>query len=94
VTKISNESKNEKIEELYRYFTSPEFSQRIEAIIESFETMRNEIETERRWFTAKWERQEKTIRKALDQTSGMYGSLQSVIGQALPEIKQLSLEEK
>lgn len=94
ITKKGAEGKNEKVEMLYKYFTSHEFTQRVEAIVESFATMKEEIEIERRWFTRKWERQEKAIRKALDQTSGMYGSLQEVVGPNLPEIKSLELPGK
>jgi hypothetical protein len=78
-TKASVEKKSEQVELLYNYFTSPEFVHRIESIMESFESMRGEIDRERKWFTAKWERQEKIIQKALTQTSGMYGSLSGVV---------------
>lgn len=91
IERKSAEGKNEKVEILYKYFTSNEFTHRIEAIIDSFNSIRDEIEVERRWFNRKWERQEKAIRKALDQTSGMYGSLQEVVGPNLPEIKSLEL---
>lgn len=78
-TKASVEKKSEQVELLYSYFTSPEFVHRIESIMESFESMRGEIDKERKWFTAKWERQEKIIQKALTQTTGMYGSLSGVV---------------
>jgi len=94
ITKSSVEQKSEQVEALYNYFTSPEFSHRIETIMDTFESMQKEIDTERKWFNAKWERQEKLVRKALDSTSGMYGSLQGALGEKLPELERLSLQEE
>ncbi len=93
VTKQSAENKNERVEALFTYFTSSEFIGKIEGIMESFTAMRKDIETERRWFALKWERQEKTIRRALDNTAGLYGSLQGVTDGALPPITSLELSE-
>ncbi|MDO8503133.1 MAG: DUF2130 domain-containing protein [bacterium] len=84
--------KNEKMEVLYQYITSVEFTHRIEAIIEAFGGLQEEVEREKRWFQTKWARQEKQLRKVIDHTHGMYGDLQGVTGKSLPEIKTLKLE--
>lgn len=89
----SGEGKSEKMEILYAYLTGTEFKHRIEAIVESFDQLQGELEREKRWFSAKWGRQEKEIRKVLDQTHGMYGDLQGIVGRSLPEIKTLELNE-
>lgn len=88
-----SEGKNEKMEILYKYLTGNEFIQRVDAIVEAFGTLQDELEREKRWFSAKWGRQEKEIRKVLDHTHGMYGDLQGIIGRSLPEIKTLELGE-
>ena len=90
--KLSHVGKNEKMEILYSYITSPEFGQRIEAITEAFSGLQEEMEREKRWFQTKWARQEKQLRRVIDHTQGMYGDLQGVIGKSLPEIKTLQLE--
>ncbi len=79
--------KDEKKEILYQYITSMEFRQRMEAIKESFTGMQEEIEKEKRWFAQKWSRQEKQLRKVIDNTHGLYGDLEGVVG-ALPELKE------
>lgn len=91
VTKQGNVDKKEKMEFLYSYFTGIEFKQKVEAIVEAFSALHEDIEREKRWFSVKWARQEKYTRKALDQALGMYGDVQGITGQSLPEIK--SLEE-
>lgn len=89
-TKLSLSGKDEKKEILYNYFTGIEFRQRVEAINEAFSSMQEEIEREKRWFSAKWGRQEKAIRKALDHTHGMHGELQGIVGiEKMQQLKEL-----
>lgn len=90
--KLVSVGKNEKMDMLYQYITSMEFKHRIEAIVESFGGLQEDMEKEKRWFQAKWARQEKQIRSVMDHTQGMYGDLQGVIGKSLPDIKNLELE--
>lgn len=88
----ANVGKNEKMEVLYQYITSVEFTHRMEAILEAFGSLQEEVEREKRWFQTKWARQEKQLRKVIDHTQGMYGDLQGVVGKSLPEIKTPQLE--
>lgn len=89
--KTLSQGKDEKKEILYQYLTGTEFKYRLEAIMEAFNSLQKEQETEKRWFSAKWGRQEKNLRTVLDHTCGMYGDLQGIIGRLLPEIKTLEL---
>jgi len=90
-TKLSTIGKNEKMEIMFSYLTGPEFTQRVEGIVEAFSAMQEDVEREKRWFSVKWAKQEKNIRRVIDQTHGMYGDLQSIVGKALPQIKNLEL---
>ena len=85
--------KNEKMEDLFKYVTGDEFKQRVSAIVESYTNLQTEIEKEKRWFSLKWAREEKEIRKVIDHAHGMYGELQGVVGsQSLPSVKGLELD--
>lgn len=90
--RVSHEGKDEKMKVLYQYLTGPEFKHRVEGIVEAFSNMQHELEREKRWFSVKWARQEKEIRRVMDHTHGMYGDLQGVVGKSLPEIKTLEIE--
>ncbi|MCL5784766.1 MAG: DUF2130 domain-containing protein [Patescibacteria group bacterium] len=92
--KSLSEGKNEKKEILYQYLTGTEFKQRVEAIVEAFSGLQDELEREKRWFSVKWGRQEKEIRKVLDHTHGMYGDLQGIIGRSLPQLAGFEIEEE
>jgi hypothetical protein len=91
--KQSHIGKNEKMEILYQYLKSPDFRLKIEAIVDAFTNLQNEQEREKRWFTLKWSRQEKELRKIIDNTYGMYGELQAVTGRELKQIKALDTPE-
>ncbi len=89
--KASSVGKNEKMEVLYNYLSGTEFKQRVEAIVEAFRAMQEDIKKERTWFMAKWARQEKNIAKVVDNTFGMQGDLQSIMGKALPPVDGVEL---
>ncbi len=84
--KASYEGRDGKMEVLYQYLTGTEFKHRVEAIVEGFGSMQKELEREKNWFHTKWAKQEKEMRKVLNNTHGMYGDLQGIIGASLPEL--------
>jgi len=87
--KRSVAGKNDKMEVLYNYLSGIEFRQRVEAIVEAFTRMQEELEREKRWFAAKWSRSEKHLRMVIDHTLGMHGDLKGIMGSSIPEIKSL-----
>ncbi len=91
--KKSQIGKNEKAEVVYDYLCSNEFRQKIEGIVEAFTTMRTDLESEKRAINKQWQKREVQIDKVLKNTTGMYGGLQALIGNALPEIKALEMPE-
>lgn len=90
-TKSANIGKKEKMEILWNYLTGIEFRQRMEAILESFTTMKNDLDHEKRAMTKIWAKREKQIQRVLDNTIGLRGDLEGVMGNALPQMKQLEL---
>lgn len=85
--------KDAKMEALYQFLVGPEFKHRVEAIVESYTFLQDEIEKEKRTYALKWARQEKAIRAVIDNTIGMYGDLQGITSGSLPSIKTLELPE-
>lgn len=93
IIKNSLKGKDVKMEALYTYLTGVEFKNRMEAIVESFTSMQNEIEKEKRYFANKWARDEKNIRQVIDSTYGMHGDLKGILAAAVPQIQGLELLE-
>jgi len=89
----ANKGKATKAEVVYNYLISNDFKQRIEVWIEYFKSRKEELDTEKRYFMKKWDKEDKNIMKVLHNTAGMYGDLQGLIGTALPKVQYLELPE-
>ncbi len=90
--KLSSVGKNEKMEILYAYLSGPEFSQRVEGIIETFKDMKDGLEQEKRAINKIWAKRDKQIEKVVNSTSGMYGDMQGIIGaSSMQKIEALEL---
>jgi hypothetical protein len=85
-------SKEEKLELLHRYLSGVEFRQRVEAVVEAFAGMRQELEQERRAAERQWARRARQIEAVTFNIAGMYGDLQGLVP-ALPPIALLELPE-
>jgi hypothetical protein len=81
--------KNEKMEVLYGYLSGSEFKQRVEAIVESFIELQEDLQEERRVTERRWSKREKQIQRVITNTSGMYGDLQGLIGSSMHSIPAL-----
>ena len=92
-SKSAEVGKSEKMDFLYGYLAGPEFRQRIEAMVEAFISMRDDLDRERRSMEASWSRREKQIQKVIRNVGGMYGDVRGIIGASLPEIQQLEPPE-
>lgn len=86
--KSSLDGKQGKMDILFKYLSSTEFTHRVEAIIEAFSSIRQDIQKERDFFSRKWARQEKSIQHVIDNTFGMRGDLESIMGKDLPEMTE------
>ncbi len=89
---VANEGKAEKMETLYAYLTSAEFKQRVEAIVEAFTTMHNDLRSERSSMERIWKKREKQIDRVLNNTAALYGDMQGIAGGAMLQIGSLELD--
>lgn len=89
----SQENKGDKMDMLYEYLTSNTFRMQIEAIVEGFSTMKNDLETEKRSMQRIWKQREKQIYKVVTNTIDMYGSIKGIAGNAIQSVKALELPE-
>ena len=87
----SAEGMTEKMNILYQYIIGPEFRQKIEAIVSTFEGMTSQLEKEKRAMNKLWKEREKQIERVTINTSGMYGDFKGLIGSALSDINAFEL---
>ncbi|MFP6041227.1 DUF2130 domain-containing protein [Helicobacter pylori] len=91
LAKKSQENKGDKVDLLYHYLTSSEFSMQVNAIIEGFEQLRADLESEKRAMARIWKSREKQIDKVFEGTINMYGSIKGIVGNAIGQVKALEL---
>ena len=93
LAKLSAVGRGEKMDVIYNYLSGPHFRQRVEGIVEAFKSMKEDLDQEKRAITRTWAKREKQIERVINNTAGMYGDIQGIIGASLPEIKILELDE-
>jgi hypothetical protein len=81
-----------KMEMIYQYLTGPRFRLRVEAIVEKFTDMQQDLDRERKMMTRLWAKREEQIRGVIESTAGMYGDLQGIAGKTLQEIEGLDVQ--
>jgi hypothetical protein len=89
----SQENKGDKMSMLYDFLTSNEFKFEIEAIVEGFTQMKEDLESEKRSMQRIWKTREKQIEKVVTNTVNMYGSIKGIAGKAIGSVKALELPE-
>ncbi len=87
----SQENRSDKMGLLYSYLTSNEFRMQIEAIVEGFTQMQNDLDAEKRAMARIWKQREKQISKVLESTTALYGSIRGIAGNAIGHVKALEL---
>lgn len=88
----SLEWKDLKMELLYKYLTSSEFSWKINMMIQVFSNLKAGIDVERRAMEKNWKKREKDLERATFAITWMYWELESLMWQALPWSEVLKLE--
>lgn len=87
----ANTGRQTKTDMVYDYLTGPRFRQRVEAIVEAFSSMREDLDKERKAISKQWAKREEQIERVMTSTVGMYGDLQGIAGNSVQEINGLDL---
>lgn len=90
---LSQEGKGDKMSLLYDFLTSNTFRMQVEAIVEGFSQMKNDLESEKRSMQRIWKQREKQIDKVVTNTIDMYGSIKGIAGSAIQSVKSLELDQ-
>ncbi|KKR72656.1 MAG: hypothetical protein UU14_C0003G0019 [Candidatus Roizmanbacteria bacterium GW2011_GWB1_40_7] len=78
---------------VYDYVTGHEFKQQVEALVEVFAEMQNQVHKERIAYEKSWKQREAQVRKLFLSTASIYGSMQGLIGSSMPQVRGLELDE-
>ncbi|MGD0672460.1 MAG: DUF2130 domain-containing protein [Candidatus Binatus sp.] len=87
----ASDGQQTKMEMVYEYLTGPRFRQRVQAIVEAFDSMQRDLARERKAIMKQWAKREGQIERVMQATVGMYGDLQGIAGKTLQEIEGLEV---
>ncbi|MCP9469653.1 MAG: DUF2130 domain-containing protein [Nitrospira sp.] len=87
----ASEGQQTKMEMVYQYLTGPRFRQRVQAIVEAFSSMQEDLDKEKKAIVKQWAKREEQIERVMQATVGMYGDLQGIAGKSLNEIEGLEM---
>lgn len=90
----SQENKGDKMVMLYNFLAGTEFKMQMEGIIEGFQQMEADLNTEKRALMRSWKQREKQIQKVINNTVNMYGSIKGIGGNAVQTIELLELDSQ
>ena len=88
----ASEGQQTKMELVYQYLTGPRFRQRVQAIVEAFSSMQEDLDKEKKVITKQWAKRDEQIDRVMQATVGMYGDLQGIAGKTLQEIEGLEFK--
>lgn len=92
-TEAKHQGKSDKMSLLYNYLTGNEFKLQVEAIVEGFTQMQEDLDAEKRAMKRLWKKREKQLDKVVDSTLSMHGSITGIAGSAIKSISSLELLE-
>jgi hypothetical protein len=86
------EGQQTKMDMVYRYMTGPGFRHRVQAILEAFSSMKDDLDREKKAITKQWAKREQQITQVMEATVGLYGDLQGIAGKTVVQIDGLEME--
>jgi len=90
--RVQQANRADKMAALYDHLCGEGFRQHIEAIVESFLGLQEQLAAEQRAFARQWKEREQQLQKAITHTALLYGGIQGIAGrESLPEITCLAL---
>ncbi|MDO8340939.1 MAG: DUF2130 domain-containing protein [Candidatus Woesebacteria bacterium] len=89
--KLVNTGRNEKMESLYNYLASTQFSQKVRTMLESFESMRSDLEAEKRAMQKIWAKRQTQLERVTGSMVTVVGELQGIAHDSLPELDTIDV---
>ncbi len=85
--RVVSASRDEQMAAVYDYVTSPQFAQKLRAVHDAFQRMREELEAEKSQTMQRWSRRERQLQGGLAALLGVGGEIQGLAQKSLPELE-------
>jgi hypothetical protein len=87
--KLVNTGRNEKMEQLYNYLSSAQFAHRLRTMLDGFESMRMDLEAEKRSMQRIWAKRQNQIERVTGSMTNVVGELQAIAQEQLPQLDSM-----
>lgn len=87
----ANEGLQTKMGLVYQYLMGTQFRQRMQAIVEGFTSMHEDLLKEQKSIKKHWAYREKQLQQVLEATTGVSGDLQGIAGKNVLELKEAEI---
>ena len=97
ITRGVVQAQRNKTDLIFKYLTGPRFKRRIEAIVEKFTDMQDDLNHERKAMMRIWAKRDEQLKEVMDTSAGLYGDLQGIVGRSMPlieRLERLSIEDR
>ncbi|MCF6269786.1 MAG: DUF2130 domain-containing protein, partial [Melioribacteraceae bacterium] len=81
--KSAQDNKGDKMELLYNYLTSAEFVQNVERVVENYDSILKQLNSEKKSMNKIWAQREKQIWVVQENIASLFGSIKGIAGNAL-----------
>lgn len=87
--KLVNSGRSEKMEQLYNYLSSAQFAQKVRTMLEGFESMRSDLESQKRAMQKIWIKRQTQIERVTGSMVTVVGELQAIAHEQLPQLDSM-----
>jgi len=84
-------NQEESMAAVYAYITSAQFAQKVRAVVEAYQQMRDDLEKEKSAMQRLWKKREGQLERITSNMLGMAGELQGISQAALPQLDDIGL---
>lgn len=91
---LTQQGKETKMEQLYKYLTSEEFKNVFESILNGFKAIQESHQSEKLKMQRMWKEREKVLEQVLANSVDFYGSIKGIAGAEIPEVETLQYLNK
>jgi hypothetical protein len=89
--KAISAGKGESMEAMYNYITSAQFAQKVRAVVDAYQQMRDDLDREKSAMQRLWKKREGQLERITSNMLGICGELQGVSEEALPQLDDIGL---
>ncbi len=86
------QGKGLKMDEIYQYLTSPRFGERIQRMVETWQALEKQVDSEERSMRRQWKERRKQLARMQDTTIEMFTDFSAILGQEIAQVPGLELE--